>query len=247
MLGHSLYTQCVNGVADILSHLEKHIHCLIQNAIFVTWDQFYILVWYKLVQLIVQLSLDSALTFAHVAQEMAQRQLISIEESEIAYSSDFIVPFAKLQNEAPEMMDRDLHTDNLHNLSTDTQSDRTDNDDAFVSAQRQQKPFLLKFMAEVIKKARARALNSTAAGTEAALKSTNYGVSLANLERFVLQSDPLANYAGLYLCEPAPARHPDSQPQAPPRRCWLCAEHVRCYLLDDGFCVSSRYMLCRLA
>ena len=60
---------------------------------------------------------------------------------------------------------------------------------------------------------------------QAAVKATNYGVSLVHLEQFLIQADPIAEFGGLYQCEPAPPRHPDVAAGAPPKRCWLCAEH----------------------
>ena len=171
----------------------------------------------------------------HFSLEMLQKQLLAIEESDLAYSSGFVVPLAKLRKEAPHFVSH--HSTNDASSSDDdehggkkgssrTSKSRDGHDSRLASAKLAGRPFLFNVMESAIRTARARALAGSAAAAEAAVDATNYGKSLVHLEQFVQSADPLAEYGGLYQCEPAPTRHPDAHGAAPPKRCWLCAHHA---------------------
>ena len=90
--------------------------------------------------------------------EMLGKQLDAIEESELAYTAGFIVPLAKLRKEAPQFVKQDR-------VDTFEEVDGEEEDHANKLAA-SKRPFLHKVMADAIKTARRRALNSSAAAAE---------------------------------------------------------------------------------
>ena len=171
----------------------------------------------------------------HYNMELVQAALEAIEESPYATSSNFVIPYAKIRKEGEALRKRASSSKSKDKEggggggggATSPSARRPIRDVEEATHNEDNHPFLFRFMSEVIEKAKKKALAGSAASAEAARAAANYGTSLCHLERFLLASDPLGDFGGLYLCEPPHEKHPDRPTSVPPHRCWLCPQHAQ--------------------
>jgi hypothetical protein len=166
--------------------------------------------------------------------ELVQAALEAVENSPLATSSNFVIPYAKIRKESEALRNNRSSTESRKSKdagggrsesSPSSQRPIRDADGATHTSHNH--PFLFQFMSEVIERAKKRALAGSKASAEAAQAASNYGTSLCHLERFILASDPIGQFGELYLCEPPTEKHPDRPAAAPPHRCWLCPHHAK--------------------